>query len=209
MATRWARFARGWMIAAVSTLVAAFSHTLGGGGAPGPLAVVLSLAFAGVLCIGLAGRTLSLARVGLSVLLSQAIFHGLFSLGGPGGLIQTDAAAPALHEHAAAAGSLALTGASNAARDVHLGHASASMWLGHLAAAAVTVAALRYGERAFWGLFESARLGIRCLVATLPAVIVPAALRRTAVSTPVFTARDLGVLLLTDPHRGPPAALFA
>ena len=50
MHTRWARFVRGWIVAAVSTFVAALSHTLGGGSVPGPLAVVVSLAFAGMIC---------------------------------------------------------------------------------------------------------------------------------------------------------------
>jgi hypothetical protein len=66
---------------------------------------VLSLAFAGVVCVGLTGATLSLWRVSVSVLASQVIFHGLFSLGGPGGRLPTDAAAPAgAHDHTAVAG---------------------------------------------------------------------------------------------------------
>src|SRR5918998_1156574 len=115
MTTRWARFARGWMVAGFSTFVAALSHTLGGGHAPGWLGVVLSLAFAGVVCVGLAGRTVSGVRVGVSVLLSQLIFHGLFSLGAAGGaLVQAPAAGAHGHE---AASVLAVTANSPALAD--------------------------------------------------------------------------------------------
>jgi hypothetical protein len=85
MTTRWARFARGWIVAGFSTFVAALSHTLGGGAVPGLLAVVVSLAFAGIVSIALSGRTLSTWRLSAAVLLSQLIFHGLFSFGGAGG----------------------------------------------------------------------------------------------------------------------------
>ena len=42
MSTRWARFARGWLAAVFSTLIAAASHTIAGG-PPRWLAIVLSL----------------------------------------------------------------------------------------------------------------------------------------------------------------------
>lgn len=62
MTTRWARFTRGWLGAVFSTFVAALSHTAGGGSGPGLLPVALCLAFAVIVCIGLAGRSLSLWR---------------------------------------------------------------------------------------------------------------------------------------------------
>lgn len=219
MGTRWTRFTRGWVVAGFSLFVAALSHNLGGGAAPGLLAVVLSLAFAGVVCVGLTGATLSLWRVSVSVLASQLIFHGLFSLGGAGsaaGRLATDAATPGgAHDHASVAG-LALGGLTDAdggglaagphPAEVH----GALMWLAHGIAAVVTIAALRHGERAFWSLLAGARLVIRFLSEPVvtPAVM-PAAPRRTPTTAPVFTPRDLGVLLSARPHRGPPRSLHA
>ena len=102
MTTRWARFARGWIVAVFSTFVAALSHTVGGGADPGLLAVVVSLAFAGILSVGLSGRTLSTWRLTLAVLLSQLIFHGLFSFGGAGGrLAAPDAGTGHAHDTSA------------------------------------------------------------------------------------------------------------
>ena len=179
MATRWARVARGWIIAVFSTFVAALSHTLGGGSAPGLLAVVLSLAFAGILCIGLAGRTLSLWRLGLSVALSQLIFHGLFSLGTPGGALATQSAGPyaggaGAHQHQVVTGLVSSTDAVTAVgAPVHgmFAH-DAGMWIAHATAALLTIVALRHGERAFWSLFSSAVLVIRSLWEPLAPVAV-------------------------------------
>lgn len=213
MSTRWARFARGWVVALLSTLVAALSHTIGGGAAPAALAVVVSLAFAGMICVGLSGHTVSVLRLTLSVVLSQIIFHTLFSFGGAGGALTTDAAAAAgLHGHAAAPivtavlpAATVLVGADGAA---HAGHAAWPMWIAHLAAAAVTIIALRYGERAYRGLRATARLGIRAVVplrAPLSVPIAEPALLRCPIEISAAPPRrDLDVFLVTRPHRGPP-----
>jgi hypothetical protein len=211
MATRWARFARGWVVAVFSTFVAALSHTVVDG-APGVLPVVLSLAFAGMVCVGLAGRALSFWRGTASVLASQLIFHGLFSLGGAGGGLGTDAVAaetahvhevlPGLAQAAAAAGQGAMPGAR-----AGVAHDGFAMWLAHLVAAMVTIAALRYGERAFWGLFEIARLSIRALFPPRAIPVAPHAPRSTPTTARVFTPRDLGALLSSRHHRGPPPVL--
>ncbi|TFD79454.1 hypothetical protein [Cryobacterium fucosi] len=214
MTTRWARFARGWITAGFSTFVAALSHTLGGGSGPGLLPVALSLAFAGIVCIGLAGRTLSLGRVSLSVLASQLIFHGLFSLGGSGGSIGT-AATGAPHDHQMVAGLLggALLGPAGAGRSDSAATPGAmsggpaggmGMWLAHLVAAAVTILALRVGERAFWGLLENARLVIRALFAHHCLAPSPRSPRRTVTTARVLTPRDPAVLLSSMRRRGPP-----
>ncbi|TFD53347.1 hypothetical protein E3T55_05675 [Cryobacterium frigoriphilum] len=207
MTSRWARFARGWVVAVFSTLVAALSHTLGGGAAPSALAVAVSLAFAGMICVGLAGRTVSALRLGLSVVLSQVIFHTLFSFGGAGGALAVDVAATAgLHGHLAEPAVSIVPGAATAI--AHAGHAGAAMWLAHLAAAAVTIIALRHGEQAFWGLLANARLGIRSVAPSRAALRVPVAvptlLHRPPETCDAPAPRDLGVFLVTRPHRGPP-----
>ncbi|WP_104193551.1 hypothetical protein [Cryobacterium sp. Y82] len=207
MHTRWARFARGWIVAVFSTFVAALSHTLSGGSAPGLLAVVVSLAFAGMVCVALAGRTLSFWRGAASVLISQVIFHGLFSLGAPGGALGADAlAASATHQHATLPNLIdpAVLGSTT-----HVPHDGAAMWLAHFGAAIVTILALRYAERAFWSLVENVRLGIRTLFARAQRVVPIAAPHRIGHVAPVFTPRDLILVLSALRHRGPPAFALA
>lgn len=201
MGTRWARFARGWVVAGFSLFVAALSHTLGGGAAPGVLAVVVSLAFSGIVCIGLSARALSLWRVSLSVLASQLIFHGLFSLGGAGGaLITGPDTAVGAHAHSAAL-TLAVVGPGSIS-PAHPAHGSA-MWFAHGVAAVVTIAALRYGDAAVRALLRTARVVIRRLVETAAATLPPAP-RRAPTTARVVTPRDLVVLLSSMRHRGPP-----
>jgi len=202
MTTRWARFTRGWIVAVVATFVASVSHTVGGGSGPGLLPIVISLAFAGMICIVLAGRTLSLWRGALAVLASQMIFHALFSLGGSGGALSPDAiAASATHQHALLPGIIEATGTVGGHAAEHDG---ATMWLAHLVAAIVTIAALRVGERAFWGLFETARLIIRALFQPGPAVLAPDVVRCHPTAALVSSAPDLRVLLSSVRRRGPP-----
>ena len=214
MATRWARVARGWIVAVFSTFVAALSHTLGGGSAPGVLAVVLSLAFAGILCIGLAGRTLSLWRMGLSVGLSQLIFHGLFSLGTPGGALTAGTVSgqgAGAHQHQVVTGLVSSADAvTTVGVPVHgmFAH-DAGMWVAHAAAALLTVVALRHGERAFWSLFSTAVLAIRSLWEPLAPVAVRGVGHRAPAAARVFLPRALSTLLSTMRHRGPPSALRA
>jgi hypothetical protein len=189
MDSRWARLARGFTAAGFATFVAAFSHTVAGGGAPSVFGLLASFVLSASACTMLAGRTLSLGRLTASVAVSQALFHGLFSSVGTPVPIAHDMAAmgitPPLHEHSVG-----------------------GMWLAHVIAAAITILALRYAEAAFWGLADTARLFLARLVALAFAAPVP--LRRTLV-VPERTAlpADLAVLLSSMRHRGPPAACAA
>ena len=206
MHTRWARFARGWIVAVFSTFVAALSHTLGGASVPGLLAVVVSLAFAGMVCVALSGRTLSFWRGTASVLISQLIFHGLFSLGAPGGALGAEAlAASGTHQHAALPG---LIGPLAPGGGADVTHDGATMWVAHLGAAVITILMLRSGERAFWGLVESVRLGMRTLYVPTPVVVPVAAPLRIGHEAPVFAPRDLVLVLSAMRHRGPPSSAF-
>jgi hypothetical protein len=203
MTTRWARFARGWIVAAFSTFVAALSHTVGGGAVPGLLAVVVSLAFAGIVSIALSGRTLSTWRLTVAVLISQLIFHGLFSFGSAGGSLVTSGSATS---HAHNAGSLAVLAPSTA----QAGSMSGSdhglmMTVAHILAAVVTVVALRFGERAFWGLLTTATVMLASLVRVLVLTPIPRIPRAIAASTSALPPRELLVLLSPMRHRGPPA----
>ena len=204
MTTRWARFARGWIVAGFSTFVAALSHTLGGGAVPGLLAVVVSLAFAAIVSIGLSGRTLSTWRLTAAVLVSQLIFHGLFSLGSAGGTLVTTDAASAHANHAGSIAVSALPAGTMSGTDHGL-----MMTLAHVLAAVVTVIALRFGERAFWGLFSTAAVALTALVKVIVLTPIPNIPRSIPALSTFLPPRDLLVLLSPMRHRGPPVRHFA
>jgi len=206
MTTRWARFARGWIVAAFSTFVAALSHTVGGGAAPGLLAVVVSLAFAGIVSIALSGRSLSTWRLAVAVLVSQLIFHGLFSFGGAGGRL---AATDLTTGHAHAAGQSVQLMPAGAAEVMSVGDHGLMMTLAHIIAAVVTVVALRFGERAFWGLFTTATVALTALVKVIVLTPIPNIPRTIPALATFLPPRDLLVLLSPMRHRGPPVRHFA
>ena len=80
-------------------------------------------------------------------------------------------------------------------------------FIAHAVAALVTVAALRFGERAFWGVIGTARLLLaRLLVVVIPRLDVP---RPVVTVERRFVPRDLDLLLSSMRHRGPPAELSA
>jgi hypothetical protein len=202
MATRWARFARGWIAAIVATLVAALFHVASGGEAPAALGVLLALAFSGVACVLLAGTRLSLWRLSLSVTLSQFLFHALFGLGGASAGAHGTPGAHAHHLTHIDVGTL--TG--GAAHQHALLTAGPLMWAGHAAAALVTVILLRQGERRFWALCDRAAVCVvRCLAAPSPVPLDVAAAR--PVVEHVHLMLDLHVLLGRMRRRGPPALL--
>jgi len=200
MGSRWARVCRGMLASTTAIFVAALFHVAGGGAAPGPVALALSLAFATLASIALTARRLSLWRLIAAVGLSQFLFHALFSLGegsarftAPGGMG---------HLHAG----MRLVMTSGMMPTAHASDLSPSMWLTHASAVLVTVLALRFGEQSFWGLFRTARVRVARAADRLVALPVPV---RSAV-VPVATAeparlRDLGLPLARLRHRGPPA----
>ncbi len=201
MATRWARVARGLVAASLATFVAALFHGVGGGGAPSGLAITLSLTFSALAAIALTGRRASLWRLTASVIVSQFLFHVLFSLGPTG---TTFAAADgSTHLHA---GSHLISVAGQHAHMSGLIPQSPLMWLSHASAALVTIVALRFGERAFWGLFETTRMRL-ARFARIPLsapVGFSLALPAIAIESEPAHLRDLGLLLGRMRHRGPP-----
>ncbi|AGW42570.1 hypothetical protein O159_26600 [Leifsonia xyli subsp. cynodontis DSM 46306] len=153
MSSRGARVVRGFAAAGVATLVAALFHVAGGGQAPSAVALTLSLTFSSLACIALAGKRLALWRLALSVLLSQFLFHALFSLSPSESFSGMPAGG---HFHAG----MHLTLLPGAATDPALVVEGWAMWLAHIAAAALTIVVLRHGEHTFWAVcgFASYRL---------------------------------------------------
>lgn len=103
---------------------------------PGALGIVVPWVFSFMICVLLAGRSLSLIRLGLSVVASQFLFHTLFVLG-----TITPSGVSAPHVHGAPLVLPPATGIPEAVA------ADASMWLGHALAALLTIVALYRGER--------------------------------------------------------------
>ncbi|MBB5643611.1 hypothetical protein [Cryobacterium roopkundense] len=203
MATRWARFVRGWLTASVAVLVAALSHVAAGGESPQLISITLALAFAGMACVALAGTKLSLTKLTLSVGFSQVLFHVLFGLGGTSSASMTTTG----HHGAVVVGATDAAAAVSAHGMLDMGW----MWVAHAFAAVVTIVALRRGEQSFWSLLDVARLALVALVRTLGIIVslprqrahVLAALARALVPT------EPAVLLSPMRYRGPPVALSA
>ncbi len=227
MSTRWARVTRGWLIAAFSVFVAAFSHNFAGGVAPGWLAIVLSLAFASMLSIGLSGpkravpdrstptQTPSAWRVVLSVAGSQFVFHGLFSLfGAPlGAAVRAGGGQHAGHHLSAAeitAQLSAITAGAAASLPTAGAHHDGWMLLGHSLTGLLTVAVILRGEQAVRGLLRTAGLALKALAARPVAVApIPDAGQARPVAPTVWIPRPLDVVQSALRHRGPPVSVSA
>lgn len=199
MTARGLRLVRGWTGALFATSVAALSHVLAGGDVPDLRLALVSLALSGMICGALAGRVLCLKRLAAGVVLSQGLFHWLFSLSGEA----APAFAPAGAGHA---GHLmpALTSGGEAAMSAGMTHASPMMWVSHACAAVLTVAVLRHGEVTAVRLLRALRLKVTAFLPLfVPLAVEPGAPALPA-SWPVRTLRNLGAPLLVMRHRGPP-----
>ncbi|MEZ3160493.1 hypothetical protein AB1K54_08070 [Microbacterium sp. BWT-B31] len=199
--SRAPRVARGAVAATVATWVALLSHVTAGGDVPGWLGLLVPWVLSLSVCTMLAGRTLSLVRLSLAVVVSQVLFHLLFVLGA--------AASPAaghLEGHVHGAHIALSTGSAVPAAPFEL-----RMWVGHAVAAFLTVAAIYRGERAARRLQAIAREA----VAWVRRKVVPSltfrfaltpAVRLPAVIESVVPLRDaLAISLLR--HRGPPRTI--
>ena len=204
--SRAVRATRGTAGAASATLFAAASHALAGGAITW-FAIVASAILALPLCTALAGRVGSLWRLALSVVVSQFVFHWSFSgLGLASGAAPDTAAASdfaAAVPHAAHLGTL--TAFAPALVSTGTSTAGAAMWAGHALAAAVTIALLHRGERAFLRLVGMIR---RALPTAAPQPIPVAGPRRAErmVTRAVSPLLDRVLASATISHRGPPSA---
>lgn len=171
---------------------------------PGLAGIAVPLALAVLVCLPLAGRRLSVVRLGLSVVASQALFHTLFVLGASAPAGSSTTGSPA-GGHAMHGGHhLTLADVAPAASSL----SATAMWASHVIAAVVTIAALHYGERV---LEKIAALRARIWATLLPTI---------ARLAPVSFARPVRVVVRALPFvvhrrpaddvaplRGPPAAV--
>lgn len=210
MSSRGARVARGFAAAGVATLVAALFHMAGGGQAPSALALTLSLVFSSLGCIALAGRRVAVWRLTLSVLLSEFLFHVLFTLS-PSATFSGMPADGHLHAgmHLTMVPGAAATAASTSGMSMPatiMGE-NPVMWASHAAAALLTVVVLLHAERTLLAVARFAWFVLRRLADRVAAVQPRSLLRVTtqAVEAPV-ALRRLDAVLDGRPRRGPPIA---
>lgn len=199
---RQAKALRGSLTAAFAVAVALVFHVLAGGAIPGVAGIAIPFALALPITVAVSLRCLSLARLSVSVLVSQALFHALFVFG----------STPfAQHSGHGRHGMPATTGVAvpDVAAHVHEGFFGGPlMVLSHLVAAFITVLVLYKGETAFLAI---RRAGARAFAAAVR-LVEPIAQQPVPVRQPVavntqasITPRLCTVSLLT--RRGPPIRL--
>lgn len=142
--SRLPHLVRGSSAAGIATFAALFSHVIGGGAMPGLLGIGVPLLLSLMVCILLAGRKLSLARLSVSVVASQTLFHTLFVLGTPTAGAGTQVNMPAGHHH----GHAMMQMPTVSEQTITLVHGDATMWVSHFIGAAITVFFLYRGEQA-------------------------------------------------------------
>lgn len=188
MTSRQLRLVRGAAASSIATIIAAVSHALGGGAAPHPLLIVALSVFFTPIAAVLVGRRLSLTRLSVTVLLSQSIFHVLFSVLNA---TVTPTIATSGHHHALV---LAPIGESAEVIAPDVGMLGA-----HLAAAVATVAILWRGENMLRSIARWVRAILReRMPQPQPDWPVPASIARTA--RIVVTFMSVGDVS----RRGPP-----
>ncbi len=204
MTTRWARVLRGQFVAAFATFTAAFSHGVADGAHPPLFAIALGLAFSGLACIALLGRKMPRVALAAAITVSQAFYHGLFSLFGLATVLPGTASSGAVHSHHHAPVLFfpESTGAAAATT------ADAVMLGAHAAAAAVTFAAVAYSERLCSGVAALARLIIAALCWRAARAIEPVSVRFSRPRR-IRTGIPHRSLIINSflRHRGPPATV--
>lgn len=221
------RLLRGGMAASIATLVALGGHLVGGGAMPSWLGVAVPWWLAVTACTVLAGSRFSLPRMGAAVLISQTLFHGLFTAGTPGDPSITLVAPPGSHlghgahiplgEGTSPGSSLhsdhgADGVAAAAEHSLHGTHADLQMLLWHLAAALVTTLLLQRGENFLLrctGLIISVLnvLGRPPQAVALPHLVLPGPSRPVPEGAPLRHVRR--AVLSPQQRRGPPLVLAA
>lgn len=172
---------------------------------PGPVGIGVPFLLSLMVCILLAGRNLSIWRLSISVIASQALFHTLFVLGTPTSSGVNMQNMPAGHHHH---GMMQLPMVSE--QTITLVHGDTIMWGSHLIGALVTVAFLHRGEQAIHRLFAIAEQVVAWLRRRLTA---PIQLPVLAVPSAIQPTKAEGWTVLSQIHtstlsrRGPPTGI--
>lgn len=207
VSVRQQRAVRATASASLATFVALLSHVAAGGPPPSVLGIALPWALSLIVCLGLAGRRLSVMRVGAAVAAAQAVFHVLFALG----VVPLASAGPAPGAAglAAHAGHMPVAASSLASVPTSAVVVPDAAMLGaHVIAAVVTTLVLHRGELLLVGLGELARRVARRLRAAGRDVVPPTAVspRRRGFASSTSAPRPRP-LIASPARRGPPSLL--
>ncbi|KRC61221.1 hypothetical protein ASE14_09890 [Agromyces sp. Root81] len=197
---RAAQLARGSATAVVALFLAAFSHGVAGGEAPGGVGLVL----AGIVALGASvafvGRRATPLRTTLAVIVSQGTFHLLFGVGAGASTGSFVASGDGHHQ------TVAFVDGAAAATAGHV-HADTAMLLGHALAAVATIVYLLAVEQAAWrAVAAAARRFVLRLTSPVPPLALPLAAVRRPASTRVPQLRSR-LRFTALGSRGPPLLL--
>jgi hypothetical protein len=184
-------------IAALATFVASLAHTVGGGTPPGPVAIALALAFSAPLAMLLVGGRARLLRTSIAALISQAALHLGYAIVG-GASVSLPASAHGGHLSGAQPGTVMTAPV--------IDHGHALMPIAHLAAAAIIVVALAFGDDALRALNLVVGLFVRRLTSLPSPVIVSMPRIAADASLPTFLTALRRTSLWS---RGPPRVVAA
>ena len=184
----------------MATAFAAASHLAAGGHVPPVLLVLLSLALSGPVCMALAGRVLSRSSLLTGVLVSQGVFHLLFSIAG-----SVTTVADATHHAALSSPSIGPALVLQAQAQAHAVNGGTGMLVFHVVAAAATYGFLRHGEVAVVDMLDALRLRVRRLWGVLSAPAVVHRPRPVPQGRP-HALTDQSLLRPVRSYRGPPTA---
>lgn len=195
---RATQLARGATTAAVALFLAAFSHGIAAGEAPGGVGLVFAALVALAASVAFVGRRVTPIRVALAVIVSQGAFHLLFGVGaGSGGLVVSGTG----HHQVVTV----VEGAAPAA--THVAHSDGAMLVAHALAAVLTIVYLLAVEAAAWrSLAGTARRLVGRLTGASTPVPVAVRVPRPATDAAPVPARSR-LLNSALRYRGPPAHL--
>ncbi|MCK2036459.1 hypothetical protein KZC51_09950 [Microbacterium sp. SSW1-49] len=192
MTSRQLRLMRAVVVSAAATLIAAVSHTIGGGAAPHPLLILAVSALITPLSALVIGVRRSRVRTTATVLFAQAAFHVVFQmLGAP---TVDGAIAPPGHAHHL---ELSQLGAVSA-----LPAPSLAMLGAHVVAAVLTLFLLWHAE----SLLQSIVDWVQTLLRPVPSPTPPEH-RRPPLLVSTLVALTAAALTAGVSRRGPPALL--
>lgn len=191
---RATQLARGATTAAIALFLAAFSHGIAAGEAPGGVGLVFAALVALAASVAFVGRRVTPIRVALAVIVSQGAFHLLFGLGAGGG----DLVVSGTGHH-----QVVTVVEGTAPASAHAAHSDVVMLIAHALAAVLTIAYLLAAEAAVWrALMRSTRRLVSRLTGAIPTPVVVTVSLSAFDATPVLPRSRLFDSGLHS--RGPP-----
>ncbi len=203
LAARRQRLAASWLVAGVSTLVAAAFHTAAGGSTPSIVAIVAALVLSGGFGMLVVGRRLGRRRTAAGVALDQVMFHAMFAFFGASSPVVAHDAAHSAPTHAHA---LPLSLGVDAS--VAAAAPTVAMIAGHVAAAIVAYALIRVGVAAVAGCLAALLAALARALETAVAPRVPTVGRLVARGQHPSLLRGTDAVRIPD-RRGPPVWAIA